>query len=221
VLGPNFGLGALGVFECLIGATILSHHVDDWTLVSAFFLFSIGCINMLLGLVFRERAKKYRSIPAFRDQRKGVLPQHNDSRPPFSAPASGQVASYFTPAPHSRSFSRASDFSDEKGSAYGGYGASEKSAVYESDYRAIAAQKAGRLGYGFGRQGEKQAGLRGYLIAKPSESLPRYSSGQRPTSTASSDREPALADSGAFERSRSPSPARAPVPTFQSSPIAL
>ena len=29
-------------------------------------------------------------------------------------------------------------------------------------------------GFGFGRQGEKAAGLKGYLISKPVESLPRY-----------------------------------------------
>lgn len=29
-------------------------------------------------------------------------------------------------------------------------------------------------GMGFGRQGEKTAGLRGYLISKPLESVPRY-----------------------------------------------
>lgn len=29
-------------------------------------------------------------------------------------------------------------------------------------------------GFGFGRQGEKAAGLKGFLISKPLESLPRY-----------------------------------------------
>ena len=48
VLGQDFGLGALGIFQGLIGAAVLSHHVDDFSLVSAFFLFAIACINMLL-----------------------------------------------------------------------------------------------------------------------------------------------------------------------------
>lgn len=48
VLGSNFGVGALGVFQCLIGAAVLSHHVDDFALVSAFFLFSLGCLNILI-----------------------------------------------------------------------------------------------------------------------------------------------------------------------------
>jgi hypothetical protein len=29
-------------------------------------------------------------------------------------------------------------------------------------------------GYGFGRQGEKKAGLKGFLVSKPLETLPRY-----------------------------------------------
>ncbi|KAK0476074.1 hypothetical protein IW261DRAFT_1552303 [Armillaria novae-zelandiae] len=90
VLGDDFGLGALGIIQCLIGAAILSHHVDDFTLVSAFFLFSIGCLNMLAC-------------------------------------------------------------NEEKGSDAGS-----------------------KAGFGFGRQGEKAAGLKGFLISKPLESLPRY-----------------------------------------------
>jgi len=74
VLGSDFGLGALGVMQCLIGAAILSHHVDDFALVSAFFLFSLGCLNIFLGLIFRERAKTKRSLTAWREHAKGVLP---------------------------------------------------------------------------------------------------------------------------------------------------
>lgn len=48
VLGSNFGVGALGTFQCLIGAAVLSHHVDDFSLVSAFFLFALGCLNILV-----------------------------------------------------------------------------------------------------------------------------------------------------------------------------
>ena len=96
VLGSNFGLGPLGIFQCLIGATILSHHVDDFTLVAAFFLFSLGCLNMALGLVFRERARARRSILSWREEAKGVLPTSRDFRKPFARPASGFVRSFFT-----------------------------------------------------------------------------------------------------------------------------
>jgi len=76
VLGKDFGLGALGVIQCLIGAAILSHHVDDFTLVSAFFLFSLGCLNILVGLIFRAGAKSKRSVTSWRDQAKSALPTH-------------------------------------------------------------------------------------------------------------------------------------------------
>ena len=124
VLGPDFGLGALGIFQCLIGATILSHHVDDFTLVAAFFLFSLGCVNMFLGL-FREKVKRKRSIMSWREEAKGVLPTNKDLRPPFARPASAFVGRVF------------------------GRGDKEEAGGYESK------------GLGFGRQGEKAAGLKG------------------------------------------------------------
>lgn len=96
VLGGNFGLGPLGIFQCLIGATILSHHVDDFTLVAAFFLFAIGCLNMLLGLIFRERAKTRRSITSWRSEAKGMLPTTRDLRPPFGRPQSNFVSNLFS-----------------------------------------------------------------------------------------------------------------------------
>jgi len=52
-----FGLSPLGVFECLIETTILSHHVDNFTVVVAFFHFAISCPNILLGLAFAVKAK--------------------------------------------------------------------------------------------------------------------------------------------------------------------
>jgi hypothetical protein len=74
VLGEDFGLGAMGVIQCLIGAAILSHHVNSFTLVSAFFLFSIGCLHMLVGLIFREKVKPRRSLTAWKERAKDVLP---------------------------------------------------------------------------------------------------------------------------------------------------
>lgn len=68
VLSRSFGLGALGVIQCLLGAAVLSHHVDEFALVTAFLVFSIGCLNMFLGLVFREGVKEKRSIRAWRNR---------------------------------------------------------------------------------------------------------------------------------------------------------
>ena len=61
VVGSEFGLGALGIFQCLIGGTVLSHYVPKLTLVSGFFLFSIGCLNIVIGLVLGVSAKTIRS----------------------------------------------------------------------------------------------------------------------------------------------------------------
>ena len=105
--------------DCLsIGATILSHHVDGFTLVSAFFLFSVGCLNIVLGLIFREHAKSKRSIRARRENDAGALPMHT-----------GNISS---PTLQSSLFS---------GKSTGG--ASKPNS------------------FGFGTQGEKQAGLKG------------------------------------------------------------
>jgi len=147
VLGTDFGLGALGVIQCLIGATILSHFVDDFALVSAFFLFAIGCLNILIGLIWRQSARAKRSVTSWREQSKGVLPTH--------------IAGMDVRSASSSVFSGREKHSDE-----------ETSESFASS----------RAGYGFGRQGEKSAALKGYTISRPVESLPRYA----PKPTASS-----------------------------------
>ncbi|KAG5727868.1 hypothetical protein E4T56_gene14090 [Termitomyces sp. T112] len=149
VLGKDFGLGALGVMQCLIGAAILSHHVDTFTLVAAFFLFSIGCLNILIGLIWRGSARAKRSLTSWREHAKSTLPTHVagvDVRPVASAAtaaASSVVSSMFTRTQSDASSSKA--------------------------------------GFGFGKQGEKAAGLNGYFISKPIETLPRYVAKSTPT----------------------------------------
>ncbi|KAJ6531148.1 hypothetical protein B0H19DRAFT_1082112 [Mycena capillaripes] len=174
VLGSDFGLGALGIFQCLIGAQILSHHVDDFTLVSAFFLFSIGCLNMLLGLIFREGAKSKRSLRAKRDA-KGIIatgPQFDTASPQF-------VNNVFGPE--------------------------------KTDNMSFASWKStDKANYGFGRQGEKAAGLRGFMIQRPEETLPRYASPTPTYAAAPPSRElsPTRAPSTRAPSNRQPSPAR-------------
>jgi hypothetical protein len=97
VLGTGFGLGPLGVFECLIGATILSHFVDDFALVTAFFLFSIGCLNILLGLIFGVKARQKRSIRAWRSDDDDVLPPVGGKAPAFAPPNVHYISSFFSP----------------------------------------------------------------------------------------------------------------------------
>ncbi|KAA1478191.1 hypothetical protein DENSPDRAFT_845382 [Dentipellis sp. KUC8613] len=150
VLGPDFGLGALGMIQGLIAAAVLSHHVDDFALVAAFFLFALGCVNMLLGLIFRQHAKTKRSITSWREQAKGVLPTSVQR----SASAASSLAS----------------------TVWGGAEKADEAAQQQQPQ----AEGEKWSGFGFGRQGEKKAGMKGFLISRPLESLPRYATG--PTS---------------------------------------
>ena len=184
-------------FPHRIGASVLSQHVDDFTLVAAFFLFVVGCLNMLLGLIFRESAKQRRSIKAWRAGPQDTLPTHLP--PAANLNRSGTSSS-------GQSFASSTVY-EEKGRNLAEFG---------------AARSASRAGYGFGRQGEKAAGMKGlscspmsphaitglsgFLISKPLESLPRYAA--RPTSAP-------------HTASRPQSPARDPEPHFQSSTTAL
>ncbi|TFK36490.1 hypothetical protein BDQ12DRAFT_241609 [Crucibulum laeve] len=148
VLGKDFGLGALGLIQMLIGAAVLSHRVDTFTLVSAFFLFSLGCLNTFLGLVFRASAKSKRSVTSWREHAKSALPTHVagvDVRPMMPSSPPSFVSNMWNSNTDGEK-NRASDTPSGKSST----------------------------GFGFGRQGEKAAGLKGYLISKPIESLPRY-----------------------------------------------
>jgi hypothetical protein len=207
VLGPNFGLGALGIFQALIGATVLSHHVDDFTLVSAFFLFSVGCLNMLLGLVFRESAKQRRSIALWREDSKSALPTTaNEIRARFAG--TGFVPKSF----HTRT--------DSSSTGNSGATLNEKA------------------GYGFGRQGEKASALRGIVISKPVEALPRYAtpSQTQPRAATPPARSPVpsavFSDPSRYSHASAESastgdadgrrpPPTLPVPTFQSSATAF
>jgi hypothetical protein len=68
VLGNDFGVGATGVIECLLGAAVLSHHVDTFAMVSAFLIFSIGILNIILALIFGGKVKAYRCILSWRNK---------------------------------------------------------------------------------------------------------------------------------------------------------
>lgn len=120
VLGENFGLGPLGVFQCLIGAAVLSHRVDAFALVSAFFLFSIGCLNILIGLIWREKAKDKRSILTWREQKKGVLPMYIGSPKIPSSPPSF-VTTNWTGSERSEKAGLGFGKLGEKAAGYNGY----------------------------------------------------------------------------------------------------
>jgi len=125
VLGDDFGVGALGIFQCLIGAAVLSHHVDDFALVSAFFLFSVGCVNMLLGLIFRDKARQKRSLRAEKKRRQEqTLPTSVKSdftvNSPYNQPSVLSKTYFYSENPIARQPSNASfGPSDQANRAFG------------------------------------------------------------------------------------------------------
>lgn len=109
---------------------------------------------MFLGLIFRESAKPKRSITSWRAEAKGILPTSQDNRPVFVNPNS--VSSPFSSTSEKTISSPHIMRQDTTASDQGSWRSTEKA------------------GYGFGRQGEKAAALRGFILQKPVESLPRY-----------------------------------------------
>jgi len=183
-----------------ISTQILSHHVDDFTLVSAFFLFALGCLNMLLGLVFRESAKAKRSITSWRAEAKGILPTTADQRPVF-VNATPIVSSMF---------------SQEKGQ--------QVHVSHETVTDAHSFRSTDKAGYGFGRQGEKAAGLRGFILQKPEESLPRYASPTPPRAATVSRTASTVSSSSSFYADEKPpysTETHAATPAFRSSPTSI
>jgi len=154
VLGRDFGVGALGVMQCLIGASVLSHYLGDFPLVTAFFLFSVGCLNILVGLIFRQKAKDKRSILSWRERRKDVLPTH--VRGVDIRPVTGALSSML-------------NRSEDKEKAFG-------------PARAPSSASS-QPGMGFGRQGEKVAALKGFILTKPAESVAKHSTSTSTTLT--------------------------------------
>jgi hypothetical protein len=179
VLGDDFGLGALGIIQCLIGAAILSHHVTSFTLVSAFFLFSLGCLNMLVGLIFRAKGKPRRSITAWKERAKDVLPP-----PVLGGIEKGMEFSRAVGVEPPQFMSNVFDQAKHIPRNDTGDSGMSKSTTTTA-----------RSGLGFGRQGEKAAELKGFLLTRPVESLPRYAP--------------------------KPVPSEQPAPTFQSSTTAV
>jgi len=150
-LSDEHGVGAIGVIECLVGAQVNSHAVDDFPMVAAFLLFSIGCLNIILALIFGKAVKSHRSILSWRDR--DVLPKTSAdlaraaSQNTHSSPAWSGNSSIFNEKPRDRQLS-------------------------PDGYRNVSPPG---YGYGFGKQGEKQAAHEGYLVSKPAHT--RSSSG--------------------------------------------
>jgi hypothetical protein len=110
--------------------------------VSAFFLFSIGCVNILIGLIWRERGRSKRSLTDWRESNEDTLPKNLKD---LKITTPRHAAS--SPPPSFHSTSRSMD---------------EKMALYDSD----TAPAIKWSGYGFGRQGEKAAASRGAFFVR-------------------------------------------------------
>jgi hypothetical protein len=141
-----------------IGAAILSHRVNSFTLVSAFFLFSLGCVNMLVGLIFRAKGKPRRSITAWKERAKDVLPA-----PVLGGFEKGMEFSRAVGVEPPRFMSNVFDTHQQIPRNDTGDSGMSRSTTGTS-----------RSGLGFGRQGEKAAELKGFILTRPVESLPRY-----------------------------------------------
>jgi len=158
VLGPDFGVWTLGAMQCMISAVVLSHHVDEFPLVSAFFLFAIGCLNIIIGLIFRAKMKQERILFGFLSKTKSnlkagttsLLPKFSigdddedmPQKPAFLSGVRGKISS---PMRNSQT------------AETGSYG-------YSQDMK----------NWGFGWQGQKAAAYNGAVLAEPPSSLPKY-----------------------------------------------
>ncbi|CAE6430599.1 unnamed protein product [Rhizoctonia solani] len=163
VLGPDHGVGILGAMQVFLGAAVLSHHVPTFALVSAFFLFSIGLLNIILGLVFRSGIHSRRALLSWRNKAPSALTDKVDRATTAVSYASDVYSSF-------RSHSRASDVEkqplqhDEK---HGEWDIRSQKSSDDEKSQPFAA-------LGFGRKGQESAEKKGFIISKPLESLPKY-----------------------------------------------
>ncbi|KAG8731961.1 hypothetical protein FRC11_001322 [Ceratobasidium sp. 423] len=162
VLGPDHGVGILGAMQVFLGAAVLSHHVPTFALVSAFFLFSIGLLNIILGLVFRSGIHARRALLSWRNKAPSALTDKVDR----ATTAVNYATDMYS---HFRSNSRASDL--EKQPVH-----DEKHGEWESHSQKSHSEEKSQPfgGLGFGRKGQENAEKKGFVISKPLESLPKY-----------------------------------------------
>lgn len=141
-----------------IGASVLSHYVGDFPLVTAFFLFSVGCLNILVGLIFREKVKDKRSILSWRERGKDVLPSH--VRGVDIRPVTGALSSAFSRDEKAGDPTRtASDASSRSGLGFGRQ--AEKAAGLKGMCVQTAHEKSLKRSLGF-------------MLTRPAESIPKH-----------------------------------------------
>lgn len=130
-----------------IGATVLSHHVNAFSLVSAFFLFGLGCINIVLGLIFRAGIQDRRSIFAWRERARDFAPSVNVAGHKIDVVDTAEKLSAL-----------AGGYLEKKRMDRQNTGLSGSTAVHADS------PPPGSRGMGFGRQAEKAAASKGYVL---------------------------------------------------------
>jgi hypothetical protein len=137
-LSDEHGVGAIGVLECLLGAQVNSHAGAAFPMVAAFFLFSIGCLNIISALIFGKAAKSHRSILSWRER-------YNLPRTTADLTRAASQKAHSSPA-----WSADSSIFNEKA----------RSPV--DSYNSTSPPR-----YGFGKQGQRLAERDGYVLDKP------------------------------------------------------
>ncbi|CAE6386602.1 unnamed protein product [Rhizoctonia solani] len=79
ILGPENGVGIIGTMQVLLSALVLSHHIPLFALVPGLLLFATGCLNVILGLAFRNNIHVYRALATCGPNNNNQEPDTSDS----------------------------------------------------------------------------------------------------------------------------------------------
>lgn len=154
VLGRDFGVGPLGIFQLSIGATIPSHRTDNLGLAAGCLLVATGCLNIILGLVLHERAKTIRSWTQYSEEDEPVLPTATRpmaTRSPLARASHTFVSLWFN--------------SDKDEGSSGRFGAKSRAALYSDSGHSD--ESTGET------KAQGAATVRGLKISRPLSVLPR------------------------------------------------
>ncbi|KAH7335699.1 hypothetical protein B0J17DRAFT_667402 [Rhizoctonia solani] len=167
VLSSKHGVGILGTIQVLLSTLTLSHHMPTFALVPAFFLFGMGCLNIVLGLIFRESIHAYRTREADAHENKSTEETRPVKGRTSFRPGSKQTVTYNSTG--------GSVYSDLK-----------KQPPYETAYRSRGddyrysetAPPDGILqrtdSLGFERQAQSRAEKDGHSIPSPEQAHPKH-----------------------------------------------
>ncbi|KZO97575.1 hypothetical protein CALVIDRAFT_74517 [Calocera viscosa TUFC12733] len=169
ILGPDFGVWTIGAMQCMISAVVLSHHVDEFPLVSAFFLFSVGCLNIIIGLIFRAKMKQERILFNFLGKTKSTIKSGTTSLlPKFGNDDDDDSAKRFSQGVKKPAF-----LSGVRGKISRPM-PNSLSETHNGGYGFTDPKPQDPKPWGFGWQGQKVAEYNGAIISEPASTLPKY-----------------------------------------------